>query len=118
YRSVLSTAAVPAVASALSQTHGQVVWIANVAPGSREAAGMAGVDYLRALRLHGVRADVVLHDPSATLRFDEAVLASYGVRSAARPLCSRRDRALHDPARLHAALEEMIGARVIAPVGD
>ena len=118
YRSVLSTAAVPAVASALSQTHGQVVWIANVAPGSREAAGMAGVDYLRALRLHGVRADAVLHDPSATLRFDEAVLASYGVRSVARPLCSHRDRGLHDPARLHAALDEMIGARVIASVGD
>lgn len=118
YRSVLSTAAVPAVASALSHTHGEVVWIANVAPGSRESAGMAGVDYLRALRLHGIRADVVLHDPSAKLRLDDAVLASYGVRSVARPLCSHRDRALHDPARLHAALEEMIGSRIIAPVGD
>jgi uncharacterized cofD-like protein len=118
YRNVLSTAAVPAVASALSQTHGQVVWIANLAPGSREAADVAGVDHLRALRLHGVRADAALHDPSATLRFDDSVLARYGVRSVARPLCSHRDRALHDPARLHAALEEMIGARVIAPVGD
>ncbi len=118
YRSVLSTAAVPKVASALSRTRGQVVWIANVAPGSRDTAGMAGVDYLRALRLHGVRVDVVLHDPSATLRFDASVLASHDVRSVARPLRSRRDRALHDPARLGAALEEMIGSRVNAPVGD
>ena len=118
YRSMLSTAAVPEVASALSRTPGQVVWIASVAPGSRETAGMAGVDYLRALRLHAVRVDVVLHDPSATLRFDASVLASYGVRSVARPLRSRRDHALHDPAMLRAALEEMIGPRVNAPVGD
>jgi uncharacterized cofD-like protein len=118
YRSVLSTAAVPEVASALSRTRGQVVWIASVAPGSRETASAAGVDHLSALRLHGVRVDVVLHDPSATLRFDASVLASYGVRSVARPLCSRRDRALHDPARLHAALEEIIGSQVSAPAGD
>lgn len=118
YRSMLSTAAVPEMASALSRTPGQVVWIASVAPGSRETAGMAGVDYLRALRLHAVRVDVVLHDPSATLRFDASVLASYGVRSVARPLRSRRDHALHDPAMLRAALEEMIGPRVNAPVGD
>ena len=118
YRSVLSTAAVPEVASALSRTPGQVVWIANVAPGSRETAVTAGVDYLRALRLHGVRVDVVLHDPSATLRFDASVLASYGVRAVTRTLRSRRDHTLHDPARLRAALEEMIGSRVKAPVGD
>jgi uncharacterized cofD-like protein len=118
YRSVLSTAAVPQVASALSRTPGQVVWIASVAPGSRDTAGMAGVDYLRALRLHGVRVDVVLHDPSATLRFDASVLASYGARSVARRLRSRRNYALHDPAMLSAALEEMIGSRVNAPVED
>ncbi|HTP22277.1 MAG TPA: 2-phospho-L-lactate transferase CofD family protein [Solirubrobacteraceae bacterium] len=118
YRSVLSTAAVPEVASALSRTRGQVVWIASAAPGSREAADMAGVDHLRALHLHGVRVDVVLHDPSATLRFDSTVLASYGVQSVARAVCSRRDRALHDPARLRAALEEMIGSRAYAPVRD
>ena len=118
YRSVLSTAAVPTVASALSRTRGQVVWIASVAPGPREAASTTGVDYLRALRLHGVRVDVVLHDPSATLRFDASVLASHGMRSVARPLRSRRDRALHDPARLGTALAEIIGSRVNAPVGD
>ena len=118
YRSVLSTAAVPEVASALSRTRGQVVWIASVAPGPQEAASTAGVDYLRALRLHGVRVDVVLHDPLATLRFDASVLASHGMRSVARPLRSRRDRALHNPARLGTALEEIIGSRVNAPVGD
>jgi len=118
YRSVLSTAAVQEVASALSRTCGQVVWIANLAPGSREAAGMAGVDHLRALHLHGVRVDVVLHDPAATLRFDEAVLASSGVRSIARPLRNPRDHALHDPESLHTALDEMIGSREPAPVGD
>ena len=118
YRSVLSTTAVPEVASALSRTPGEVVWIASVAPGSREAAGTAGVDHLAALRLHGVRVDSVLHDPAATLRFDETVLASYGVRSVARKLRSRRDRTLHDPARLRAALGEMIGSRVNVPIAD
>jgi uncharacterized cofD-like protein len=118
YRSVLSTAAVPEVASALSRTAGEVVWIASAAPDSRESADTAGVDHLAALRLHGVRADTVLHDPSAALRFDDAVLASYGVRSVARPLRSRRDGALHDPARLRTALEEMIGSRVDLPVWD
>jgi len=118
YRSVLSTAAVPEVASALSRTRGEVVWIASVAPGSRETAGMTAVDYLEALRLHGIRVDVVLHDPSATLRFDASVLASYGLQSVARPLRSRRYRALHDPAKLRTALEEMLGSRVKAPVGD
>jgi len=116
YHSVLSTAAVPEVASALSRTRGQVVWIASIAPASRETAGTAGIDHLHALRLHRVRVDVVLHDPSATLRFDSSVLASYGVRSVARPLRSRRDLAVHDPARLHAALEEIIGSPATAPV--
>jgi uncharacterized cofD-like protein len=118
YRSVLSTAAVPEVASALSRARGEVVWIASVAPDSREPASTAGVDHLRALRLHGVRVDAVLHDPSATLRFDESALSSSGVRSVARALCSRRDRAVHDPARLRVALEEIIGSRADPWLGD
>jgi uncharacterized cofD-like protein len=111
YRSVLSTAAVPALASALAGTRARVVLIANLEPGSCEAADTTGIDHLRALALHGVRVDVVLHDPSAALGFDPSGLESCGVKSLARALRSGNDTRVHDPARLRAVLEGMLGSR-------
>ncbi len=110
YRSVLSTAAVPALASALAGTRARVVLIANLEPGSGEPADTTGIDHLRALALHGVRVDVVLHDPSATLGFDPSGLESCGVKSLARALRSGNDSRVHDPARLRAVLEAMLGS--------
>ena len=111
YRSVLSTAAVPDLASALAGTRARVVWIANLEPGSGEPADTTGIDHLRALALHGVRVDFVLHDPSATLGFDPSGLKSCGVKSLPRTLRSGDDTRVHDPARIRAALEEMLGSR-------
>jgi uncharacterized cofD-like protein len=114
YRSVLSTVAVPDVAAALARTRARVVWIANLEPGTRDAADVTGIDHLRALALHGVRVDVVLHDPAASLRFDAAGLQTFGVKSMPYALRSSHDARLHDPASLRPALGELLGSRVSA----
>ena len=111
YRSVLSTSSVPDLATALHGTPAPVLWIANLEPGSQETAGMSAIDHLLALRAHSIRVDIVLHDPSATLRFDPAELAVHGVRSVSRPLRSKRDPAVHDPQLLRSALRELGGSR-------
>jgi len=110
YRSLLSAAAVPDVTAALTRTRARVVWIANLEPASCETASTSGIDHLRALRRHGVRADVVLHDPSATLKFDTSELEAYGIRSVTRGLRSRADKSLHDPTKLGAILAGMIAS--------
>jgi uncharacterized cofD-like protein len=108
YRSVLSTAAVPDLACVLSGTRARVVWIANLDPATSEASDTTGIDHLHALRLHGIRTDAVLHDPSATIRFDAPPLESYGVESVPRALRSTNRSSVHDPDRLRAAIREMI----------
>jgi uncharacterized cofD-like protein len=108
YESVLCTAAVPAVAAALASTSARVIWIANLEAREGATANMTAIDHLRALTLHGVRVDAVLHDPSAPLRFDGAELESHGVESIARTLRGDADRAVHDPERLCATLRELI----------
>ena len=111
YRDVLSTAAVPNLAAALNRTRARVVWIANLEPGT---ANMTAMDHLAALRLHDVRVDVVLHDPSAGLRFDPSELTEHGVQSVARPLRSNGNPAVHDLESLRSALRAMIASRPAA----
>jgi len=110
YRSLLSAAAVPDLTAALTRTRARVLWIANLEPASGETASTSGIDHLLALRRHGVRADVVLHDPSATLKFDACALEAWGVQSATRDLRSKTDSSLHDPTKLGAILDEMIAS--------
>lgn len=110
YRSLLSAAAVPDLTAALTRTRARVLWIANLEPTSCETARTSGIDHLCALRRHAVRADVVLHDPSATLKFDAAALEAYGIQSITRSLRSRADSSLHDPTKLGAVLDEMIAS--------
>jgi uncharacterized cofD-like protein len=110
YRSVLSTCAVPDLAAALRSTSARVVWIANLEPDPYEAPNMTAIDHVLLLRQHGVRVDVVLHDPSATLKFDPAHLAEIGVESVSRPLRSAPDPAIHDPDRLHSALAALLAS--------
>ncbi len=69
---------------------------------------LTAADHLLALRLHGVRVDAVLHDPSATLAFNASELAALGIQSVTRPLRSASDSGSHDPERLHAALDELL----------
>jgi hypothetical protein len=88
-----------------------VVWIANLEPDPREAPDLTATDHVRVLRLHGVRIDAVLHDPSATLAFDASELGAIGVESVTRSLRSPSDPGAHDPERLHAALTELLVPR-------
>jgi 2-phospho-L-lactate transferase/gluconeogenesis factor (CofD/UPF0052 family) len=111
YKHILSTCAVPDLAAALTNTSGRVVWIANLEPDRREAPDLTAIDHVLALRLHGVRVDAVLHDPSATLAFDASELAAIGVESVTRPLRSASDPGTHDPGRQRAALTELLGPR-------
>jgi uncharacterized cofD-like protein len=117
YESVLATAAVPDVVAALGRTRGRVLWIANLEPRPRQTANMSAIDHLRALTLHGVRVDGVLHDPSAPLRFDVSELEGRGVESIARALRSNRENSVHDPERLRTALKELIGSPARVPFG-
>lgn len=116
YRGVLSAAAVPDLASALRTTRARVLWIANLDRASREAADMSAIDHLLALRLHGVRLDAVMHDPSATLTFDPTQLTSLGVESVPRELRSSADPAVHDPELLRLALADLIDSRPTSAV--
>jgi hypothetical protein len=72
---------------------------------------MSAIDHLLVLRRHGVRVDVVLHDASATLKFDPTELAVHGVESVSRRLGRGATPARHDPDRLRSALAALIGAR-------
>lgn len=113
YRDILSTCAVPELAAAVTHASGRVVWIANLAPDPCEAPDLTAMEHVVALRLHGVRIDAVLHDPSAALAFSASELATIGVESVAHPLRSAADAATHDPQLLRAALTELLssGAR-------
>lgn len=104
YRSVLATAAVPDLAAALWSTSARVVWIANLARDPAEAADLTAIEHLLVMRLHGVRVDAVLHDPSAELKFDPDELARNGVESVSSGLSSRTDPSLHDREGLRLAL--------------
>ena len=117
YRSVLSTCAVPDLAAALSSTSARVIWIANLEPDPREAPNMTAIDHVHLLRLHGVRVDVVLHDPSATLAFDPEELATIGVDSVARPLRSGTDPGTHDPERLRSVLTALLAPHPAGTIG-
>jgi uncharacterized cofD-like protein len=118
YRSVLSTVAVPDLVSALRSTAARVLWIANLAPDPLESPGTGAIDHLLALRLHGIRVDAAMHDPSATLALDPADLSRYEVESLPRKLRSAGDPALHDVTGLRRALSEQIGSTSTSPVGS
>lgn len=117
YRSVLATAAVPDLAAALRTTQAHVLWVANLEDDSDQRANTTAIDHLQALRLHGVRVDAVLYDPSATLRFDASEGARHGVAAIPRALRSTSDPRVHDPKRLRSALRELIPLRPAGRLG-
>jgi 2-phospho-L-lactate transferase/gluconeogenesis factor (CofD/UPF0052 family) len=108
---VLSMAALPDLGAALVRSRARVLWIANLEPGLGETAKMSTTDQIRALELHGVRVDAVLHDPLAPLRLDARELEAHGVRSIARALRRGGDSTVHDPRLLRGALQDLIGPR-------
>jgi uncharacterized cofD-like protein len=111
YRDLLSAAAAPDLVAALPETPARVVWIANLHADVDETPNLSAIEQLLLLRLHGVRVDVALHDPSASLALDPAELEAAGVESVARPLRSAADPALHDPDQLRLVLAELLDTR-------
>jgi uncharacterized cofD-like protein len=110
YRSLLPACAVPDLAAVLSSTPARVVWIANLAHDAHEAPDITAADHVRLLRLHGVRVDAVLHDPSATLAVAPSELEALHVECVARPLQRASDPGTHDPELLGAALAGLLAS--------
>lgn len=117
YRSVLPTAAVPDLSASLMNTSARVMWIANLEPDPLDASSLTAIEHLLVLRMHGVRIDAVLHDESATLKFDPAELTGNGAASVSRALRSRTDPALHEPEQLRLALDPLLSLRPARAVG-
>jgi hypothetical protein len=83
------------------------VWICNLEADMIETAGMAGIDHLAALEGHGVRVDVALYDPRASLKFEAQELAERGIEP--RPRSLQGHRGMHDPTLLRAELRALFG---------
>jgi len=102
YTSVLAVLSVPDIRDAIEVAPGRVVHVANLRADA-ETAGLDGTGQLRVLLDHGVRVDMLLHDPHAGLAVSETALRELGVVPVAGDLAASGGRA-HDPAKLAAAL--------------
>lgn len=103
FTSVLAALAVPALAEAVRQAGGRRVYVANLRPQPAETAGYDVAAHVDALAAHGIEVDVVLADTTA--------IDLGHVRSAVMetPLARPDGGPGHDPARLAAALEGLVG---------
>jgi uncharacterized cofD-like protein len=63
YTSVLAVCAVPAIGAALNESRAVRVYVCNLRTDS-ETVGYDAADHVVALHAHGVRPDVVVHDPA------------------------------------------------------
>lgn len=102
YTSVLAAAIVPAVREALASTRARVVHVANLRAQPPETAGYDVGDHVDALLAHGVRVDVVVHDPSGL------PLGTVPV-PVVEAAVGRPGGGGHDPQRLAEALSRLVG---------
>jgi uncharacterized cofD-like protein len=103
YTSVLAAVAVPAIADALRRSRAVKVYVCNLRTDS-ETAGYDAADHLAALHAHGVRPDVVVHDPDA---LPAGALAASAPRVVAAGLALPDDKG-HDPVRLADVLAKLV----------
>jgi uncharacterized cofD-like protein len=106
YTSVLAVLCVPEIRDAVREARGRVVHVANLRADA-ETAGLDGTGQLVVLLDHGVRVDVLLHDPHTGLPVSETAARELGVVPVAADLAASGARA-HDPAKLAAALAEIV----------
>ncbi len=102
FTSILAVVAVPAVRDALAATSARKVYVCNLRPQVPETEGFDVAAHVAALRAHGLEVDVVLCHPGAL------PLGDLNVPCVERPV-ARDDRLAHDPARLAAALADLVG---------
>lgn len=110
YTSVLPVLCVPGIASALRDTSGVVVQVANLGPQIPETEELTLVDHLQAILDHGGRVDRFLYDPDGGYALDAVGAAATRGRGAA-PVgaaVARPDRLAHDPALLADALRRLV----------
>lgn len=102
YTSVLAALVVPALRDAVASTPGRKVYVCNLRTQEPETAGYDVARHVAALSTHGVEVDVVLYDPGTIAPGTD------DDRFVATPLSSP-DGSGHDPARLAAALSDLVG---------
>jgi uncharacterized cofD-like protein len=101
FTSVLAVVAVPALRDALAETPGRKVYVCNLREQPPETTGYDVADHVEALAAHGLHVDVVLYHPGAL------PVGHPAVRCVERPV-ARSDGLGHDPARLAAALGDLV----------
>jgi uncharacterized cofD-like protein len=106
YTSVLAVLCVPDIQAALVRASGRIVHVANVCADG-ETAGLDGTGQLRVLVEHGVRIDVLLHDPRLGLAVSENAVQELGVTPVAADIAAAGGRN-HDPLKLAAALAALL----------
>ncbi len=106
YTSVLAVLSVPDIRAAVTAATGRVVHVANLRADG-ETAGLDGTGQLGVLLDHGVRIDVLLHDPHAGLPVSETAVRELGVEPVADDLAAAGGLA-HDPGKLAAALAALV----------
>ena len=103
FTSVLAALAVPALAEAVGRSRARRVYVANLRPQPAETAGYDVAAHVEALAAHGVEVDVVLADTTAI------ELGPVRAPVVETRLARTDGGPGHDPARLAAALEGLVG---------
>jgi uncharacterized cofD-like protein len=106
YTSVLAVLCVPDIRRAVAASPGRVVHVGNLSADG-ETAGLDGNDQLRVLVDHGVRIDVLLHDPRHGLAVSQTAVRELGIETVAADIAAPDGRA-HDPERLATALAALL----------
>ncbi len=106
YTSVLAVLCVPDIRAAVAEAKGRVVHVSNLRADG-ETAGLDGTAQLGVLLDHGVRIDVLLHDPQRGLAVSETAVRELGVEPVAAEIAAPDGHA-HDPARQAAALAGLV----------
>lgn len=106
FTSVLAAAIAPDIRAALERTSAQLVYVANVREQPPETEGFTVADHYSAVVAHGIDPDVVLYDPSALPVGD---LDDVDARPADIAVEATDGWPVHDPAKLAAALGDLVG---------
>lgn len=101
YTSVLAATAVPGIRDAVTASSAQLVYACNLRPQDSETTGYDVEAHVAALARHGIRADVVLHDP-------HTIGDAPGVAGAVPAALARSSGLAHDPALLGKALAALL----------
>lgn len=102
FTSILAVLAVPSIRDAVAESRGTRVYVANLMEQHPETSGFDVADHLAVLAAHGIRVDVLVHDP-AGLALGDVASVDRAVRVLEAPLAAPGGR-LHDESLLAAAL--------------